>query len=95
MSRPEDLRNTKKLKRLQEISKELTTLIKEIESLILDEVIDCSIIQIGDRIVIENNHRGLQGCQGTVVGATKARFRVKLDDGKYIYRSKTNVKKIE
>jgi len=83
-----------KQKRLIEISKEIEALTKELQSLLIRGVIDSSTtINVGDKITIKNNYRGLQGKAGTVVAITKARFRIKLDDGTHIYKAKDNVTK--
>jgi glycine/serine hydroxymethyltransferase len=81
-------------KRLKVITKEILALTKELESLVISGVFS-PVIEIGDKVVITNNHRGLQGSKGTVISKTKARLQVKLDSGLHIYRAKTNVRKIE
>lgn len=81
-----------KQKRLVETSKEIEALTKELQSLILAGVFDNSTtIDIGDKITIKDNYRGLKGRAGTVIAVTKARFKVRLDDGTYIYKAKDNV----
>ena len=81
-------------KRLKEIPNEIVALIKELEALLITGVFS-TVPEIGDRVIITNNHRGLQGSKGEVVSVTKARLQVKLDNGRYVYRAKTNVQKIE
>jgi preprotein translocase subunit YajC len=89
MSNSEHRRN-----RLKQIPKEIEALTKELESLLLQEVSTNtnSSLKIGDRVVLTNNHRGLNGSTGTISAVTKARFKITLDDGKTIYRAKDNVK---
>jgi preprotein translocase subunit YajC len=83
-----------RIKRLKEIPKEIQALTKELEALLISGVFSPA-IKIGDRVIITNNHRGLQGSKGAVVSITKARIQVKLDSGRYIYRAKNNVRKVE
>lgn len=84
-------------RRIQEIPIHIKALAEELERLILqgvlDEREDNSVIIIGDKIIIKNNHLGLQGSSGTVVAETRTKYRIRLENGSHIYRAKKNVEK--
>jgi hypothetical protein len=77
--------------RIKEISSQIQTLTKELESLLLQEDESDTSLSVGDKITITNNHLGLRGATGTVVGITKTQYRIKLDNGSFVHRGKQNV----
>jgi hypothetical protein len=89
------LSREEKRRRLLQIPRHIDALVKELEQLVLDGVLDdlAQPIVIGDKIVIRNNHRGLQGATGTVIAETRTKYRIRLHNGSHVYRGKNNVEK--
>ena len=86
--------------RIKEISKEISALTQELERLLVQEESESESetattakIQVGDRVIITNNHLGLCGSEGTVVRVTHKQYQGKLDSGSFINRRKENVMK--
>jgi hypothetical protein len=79
-------------KRLKEIPEEIKALTRELEALLLQEETTHN-LQVNDRVVITNSYLGLRGRAGTIVRVTQKQYQIKLDNGTFVNRSKTNVKK--
>jgi hypothetical protein len=86
--------DSKRQKRIKEITtRAIAALTQELESLAIQGVFT-PIVNIGDEVVIKNNHLGLRGSTGIVVGETKTRYKVRLvATGAVIHRAKDNEEK--
>lgn len=95
-SSPSPKTNTSRQSRIIELSQEITSLTKELDALLLQELTDTTEadLKIGDTVLITNSYRGLQGAKGNIVKLSRKQATIKLQDGTIIQRAKRNLNKI-
>lgn len=87
-------------RRLIEITREIEELTLEMNALLKNDGCKRNKTQhsvrpvVGDRVVITNNHKSLQGSKGYIIRSTAKQYTINLDNGNVINRAKTNVKLI-
>ena len=52
------------------------------------------ILEVGDRVIVTNRYRGLQGTRGTIVSLSNAQATVKPDNGANFRKYKQNLRRI-
>jgi hypothetical protein len=79
--------------RIKHLSQEITRLTQELDSLLIEELSAQPSAEpnTGDIVTITNNHRGLKGKKGTVIKVSSKQVTIRLQDGRIVQRSKTNV----
>lgn len=92
-SKPSTKTSTTRQLRIRELSQEITNLTKELDDLLIQELTDTTEadLNIGDIVLITNNHRGLQGTRGKIVKLSRKQATVKLQNGTVIQRAKRNL----
>jgi hypothetical protein len=95
-NRPTGRKNSARQARIKYLTQQIASLTKELDNLVIEELDQGTTteLQLGDTVIITNNHRGLQGKQAVIVKISNKQVTLRLQGGEIVQRSKNNVRKI-